>query len=144
MKKITLYSDGASRGNPGKGGWGVVLLYGKIHKTFYGFVNNVTNNQMELTAAIRGLEQLKEPCHVTLYTDSKYVVDGMKTWIINWKKNAWRTQANQPVKNQELWKQLEKLNSIHKIDWFWVKGHSGNINNELADALANKAIDEQI
>lgn len=143
MKHVILYTDGACRGNPGKGGWGAVLSYGKVQKSFYGYVPHTTNNQMELTAVIRGLGQLKERCHVTLYTDSKYVMDGVQLWLPDWKKRVWKTSTNKPLKNKELWQQLDALTEAHTIDWKWVKGHSGHDGNELADALANHAIDEQ-
>lgn len=142
MKQVIIYTDGASRGNPGKGGWGVVLQYGNHKKNFYGYEKLATNNQMELTAAIKGLEQLSEACEVTLFTDSKYIIDGITSWLLNWKKRGWRTSANQPVKNKELWEQLDKLAQKHKMHWCWVKGHSGDAGNELADSLANRAIDE--
>lgn len=143
MKKVIIYTDGASRGNPGKGGWGAVLIYGKHQKTFYGYEKLATNNQMELTAAIKGLEQLSEPCDVTLITDSKYIAHGITEWMTNWKKNNWRTSNKQPVKNKELWQELDKLAQTHKVHWQWVKGHSGDPGNELADSLANQAIDEE-
>lgn len=142
MKQVTIYTDGASRGNPGKGGWGVVLIYGEHQKTLYGYQSLATNNQMELTAAIKGLEQLKEACEVTLYTDSIYIAQGITIWLPKWKKNAWKTSNKKPVKNKELWLQLDNLSQKYKIHWKWVKGHSGNDGNELADQLANQAIDE--
>ena len=142
MKPVILYTDGASRGNPGKGGWGVVLIYGKAQKELKGYSELATNNQMELLAAIKGLEELKVACDVTLYTDSQYVVSGVTQWMTNWKKNNWRTSNKQPVKNKELWQRLEELSQFHQVHWQWVKGHSGNNGNELADELANQAIDE--
>lgn len=143
MKHVTIYTDGASRGNPGKGGWGAVLIYGEHQKTFYGYEALATNNQMELTAVIQALQQLKEKCEVTIYTDSKYVAQGITEWLPTWKKKSWKNSANKPVKNQELWQQLDKLTEKHTIHWLWVRGHSGNHGNELADQLANQAIDEQ-
>ena len=141
MKAIEIYTDGACRGNPGAGGWGVYLLYKNEKKEFYGGKLNTTNNQMELTAAIKGLKVLKEPCKVKLYTDSKYVMDGINSWIANWKKNNWKTASKKDVKNKDLWIELDAETCKHEIEWVWVKGHSGNIGNEKADALANMGID---
>ena len=141
MKAIEIYTDGACRGNPGAGGWGVYLLYKNEKKEFYGGKLNTTNNQMELTAAIEGLKVLKEPCKVKLYTDSKYVMDGINSWIANWKKNNWKTASKKDVKNKDLWIELDAETCKHEIEWVWVKGHSGNIGNEKADALANMGID---
>ena len=141
MKALEIYTDGACRGNPGAGGWGVYLLYKNEKKEFYGGKLNTTNNQMELTAAIEGLKVLKEPCKVKLYTDSKYVMDGINGWIANWKKNNWKTASKKDVKNKDLWIELDAETCKHEIEWIWVKGHSGNIGNEKADALANMGID---
>ena len=141
MKKVIIYTDGACRGNPGPGGWGAFIKFDGIEKEMFGGQANTTNNQMELSAAIEGLLVLKEPCEVDLFTDSKYVMDGMNQWIQNWKKNNWRTAAKKNVKNKELWQQLDKLTSYHQVQWHWVKGHSGHIGNETADCLANKGID---
>ena len=141
MKALEIYTDGACRGNPGAGGWGVYLLYKNEKKEFYGGKLNTTNNQMELTAAIEGLKVLKEPCKVKLYTDSKYVMDGINSWISNWKKNNWKTASKKDVKNKDLWIELDAETCKHEIEWIWVKGHSGNIGNEKADALANMGID---
>ena len=141
MKTVNIYTDGACRGNPGAGGWGVYLLYKNEKKEFYGGKLNTTNNQMELTAAIEGLKVLKEPCKVKLYTDSKYVMDGINNWIANWKKNNWKTASKKDVKNKDLWIELDAETCKHEIEWIWVKGHSGNIGNEKADALANMGID---
>jgi len=141
MKALEIYTDGACRGNPGAGGWGVYLLYKNEKKEFYGGKLNTTNNQMELTAAIEGLKVLKEPCKVKLYTDSKYVMDGINSWIANWKKNNWKTASKKDVKNKDLWIELDAETCKHEIEWVWVKGHSGNIGNEKADALANMGID---
>ena len=141
MKALEIYTDGACRGNPGAGGWGVYLLYKNEKKEFYGGKLNTTNNQMELTAAIEGLKVLKEPCKVKLYTDSKYVMDGINNWIANWKKNNWKTANKKDVKNKDLWIELDAETCKHEIEWIWVKGHSGNIGNEKADALANMGID---
>tara|TARA_B100001027_G_scaffold160490_1_gene113352 strand:- start:897 stop:1334 length:438 start_codon:yes stop_codon:yes gene_type:complete len=141
MKALEIYTDGACRGNPGAGGWGVYLLYKNEKKEFYGGKLNTTNNQMELTAAIEGLKVLKEPCKVKLYTDSKYVMDGINSWIANWKKNNWKTASKKDVKNKDLWIELDAETCKHEIEWVWVKGHSGNIGNEKADVLANMGID---
>ena len=141
MKALEIYTDGACRGNPGAGGWGVYLLYKNEKKEFYGGKLNTTNNQMELTAAIEGLKVLKEPCKIKLYTDSKYVMDGINSWIANWKKNNWKTASKKDVKNKDLWIELDAETCKHEIEWIWVKGHSGNIGNEKADALANMGID---
>ena len=140
--KVEIYTDGACRGNPGPGGWGVLMRYDANEKSLYGGEKATTNNRMELTAAIKGLEALKQSCEVVITTDSKYVMDGITSWIHNWKKKNWMTAGKKPVKNVDLWKQLDKLVVQHKIDWRWVKGHSGHPENEFADQLANQAIDE--
>ena len=137
-----MFTDGACRGNPGPGGWGVVLRYGDREKTLYGGEPHTTNNRMELTAAIQGLAALKEPCRVTLTTDSQYVRQGITQWLSGWKAKGWRTAARTPVKNQDLWQRLDAMAARHDVRWHWVKGHSGHRENELADALANRAIDE--
>lgn len=137
-----MFTDGACRGNPGPGGWGVVLRYGDREKTLYGGEPHTTNNRMELTAAIQGLAALKEPCRVTLTTDSQYVRQGITQWLSGWKAKGWRTAARTPVKNQDLWQRLDAAAARHDVRWHWVKGHSGHRENELADALANRAIDE--
>lgn len=144
MKKITIYTDGACRGNPGPGGWGAVLRYGEAETERYGAEAHSTNNRMELMAAIAALETLKEPCDVNVTTDSQYVRQGISTWMANWKKNAWRTSDKKPVKNQDLWQRLEAAAAPHKIAWHWVKGHSGHVENERCDQLANRAIDEML
>ena len=141
MKTVNIYTDGACRGNPGIGGWGVLIEYGDTRKEYFGGELNTTNNQMELKAAIEGLKALKEPCIVNLTTDSKYVMDGITLWIQNWKKNNWRTAAKKDVKNKELWQKLDQLISQHRVQWHWIKGHSGDAGNETADLLANKGID---
>ena len=141
MKQVIIYNDGACRGNPGPGGWGALIKYDSAEKTIFGGQANTTNNQMELSAAIEGLAVLKEPCNVELFTDSKYVMDGITQWIQNWKKNNWRTAAKKDVKNKELWQKLDKLIAQHQVQWRWVKGHSGDAGNEAADLLANKGID---
>ncbi len=140
MKRVELFTDGACKGNPGPGGWGVVLRYGQVEKTLFGGELNTTNNRMELLAAISGLQALKEPCHVVITTDSQYVRKGITEWIENWKKNGWRTSAKSPVKNVDLWQQLDQEQSRHQLEWHWVKGHAGHRENELADQLANKGI----
>jgi ribonuclease HI len=139
---IEIYTDGACRGNPGPGGWGVLLRYQGHEKTLYGSEDHTTNNRMELTAAIKGLEALKRPCQVDLYTDSQYLRKGMTEWLSQWKKKGWRNSKKESVKNADLWKQLETLATIHQIRWHWIKGHGGHPENEQADALANQAIDE--
>ena len=145
MKNITIYTDGGCRGNPGIGGWGVWLKYGDKEKKFYGNSKLTTNNQMELTAIIEALKSLKHnSIAIDLYTDSKYAINGINSWIDGWKKNNWKTAAKKPVKNQELWQELDSLNQKFKINWNWVKGHSGNIGNEIADSLANQAMDEML
>ena len=141
MKTVNIYTDGACRGNPGVGGWGVLIEYENHNKEMFGGEKITTNNQMELMAAIQGLKALSEKCIVNLTTDSKYVMDGINSWIINWKKNHWKNSQKQNVNNKDLWIQLDKLNSQHDVKWYWVKGHSGHPQNELADQLANKGID---
>ncbi|MEQ6884962.1 ribonuclease HI [Salicola sp. Rm-C-2C1-2] len=138
MSQVTLYTDGACKGNPGPGGWGVVLFYGDHEKHLWGGEPNTTNNRMELKAAIEGLAALKRQCDVDLYTDSQYVRNGINQWMANWKRNGWRTSARKPVKNAELWQRLDELVQSHRIQWHWVRGHSGNDGNEQADALANR------
>ena len=141
MKTVNIYTDGACRGNPGIGGWGVYIEYGETTKELYGGDKHTTNNKMELTAAIKGLEALNTKCQVNLITDSKYVMDGINGWINGWKKNNWKNSQKKDVKNKDLWIQLDKLNSYHDVKWSWVKGHSGHFQNEKADQLANKGID---
>ena len=141
-KTVRIFTDGACRGNPGPGGWGVVLQYGDVEKTLYGAEKNTTNNRMELMAAIQGLEALKQDCDVIVTTDSKYVMNGITQWLAGWKRRGWKTAAKKPVKNVELWQRLEQATHRHKIDWQWVRGHTGHPENELADSLANRAIDE--
>lgn len=142
MKNIEIFTDGACRGNPGPGGWGVLLRYGKKEKTLHGGERDTTNNRMELTAAIEGLNALKEPCEVRLVTDSQYVRKGITEWMANWKKRGWRTAAKKPVMNVDLWQALDQACERHKVAWEWVKGHSGHRENEIADELANLGIDE--
>ena len=142
MKTVIIYTDGACRGNPGPGGWGVLIEYGESRKQLHGGDVSTTNNKMELTAAIMALKEIKEPCKIILYTDSKYVLQGIEEWIHNWKKRGWRGANKKPVKNIELWKELDELRDEHNIKWNWVKGHSGDSGNETADMLANRGIDE--
>ena len=139
-KSVTLYTDGACKGNPGAGGWGVVLEYGEHRKELFGGDVGTTNNRMELMAAIAGLSALKSRCVVDLYTDSVYVKDGITKWLSNWKSNGWRTAAKKPVANQDLWEQLDQAVSDHHVNWYWVKGHSGDPGNERADELANQGV----
>ncbi len=136
-----MYTDGACRGNPGPGGWGVILSYASRQKTLSGFEPETTNNRMELTAAIEGLRALTRPCEVDLNTDSKYVLQGINEWIENWKANGWKTATKKPVKNTDLWNLLDKQTLRHRVNWHWVKGHAGIEGNEEADRLANMAID---
>lgn len=142
MKDVQIFTDGACSGNPGPGGWGAILRYKNTDKELNGYMALTTNNQMELTAAIEALKALKEPCNVTLMTDSSYVKDGITKWIFNWKKNNWRTANKKPVKNQELWLALDAEIARHHITWQWVKGHDGHAENERADELARQAIME--
>ena len=142
LKTVQIFTDGACRGNPGQGGWGALLRYGTIEKELYGYQADTTNNQMELMAAIQGLEALKTPCDVVLTTDSKYVIQGITKWIKGWKAKDWKTANKKPVKNKQLWQRLEHALQRHTVSWQWVKGHTGHIENEYVDALANKAIDE--
>jgi len=141
-KTVKIYTDGACRGNPGPGGWGVLLESGKHRKTLHGGELDTTNNRMELTAAIRALDALNGSQDVILHTDSKYLLDGINSWIEGWKKRGWKTSAKKPVKNQDLWKALDELVAQHDIEWIWVKGHAGDPGNEMADMLANQGIDE--
>jgi len=141
-KQVELFTDGACRGNPGPGGWGVLMRYGDHEKQMYGGEQETTNNRMELTAVIEGLNSLTRQCSVKITTDSTYVKDGITSWIHNWKKRNWKTASKKPVKNQDLWQALDKAVSEHDVEWAWVKGHSGHRENEIADELANRGIDE--
>jgi ribonuclease HI len=140
--RVDIFTDGACRGNPGPGGWGAVMRFKGKEKRLYGGDNETTNNRMELLAVIEALEQLTRPAAVRVTTDSKYVKQGITEWIHNWKRNGWRTSAKKPVKNSDLWRELDELATKHDVVWDWVKGHSGHPDNELADALANRGIDE--
>ena len=142
MKQVEIFTDGACRGNPGPGGWGVLMRYGDAERKLYGGAANTTNNRMELQAAIEGLKALKERCQVSVTTDSIYVKNGITTWLDGWKKTGWKTAGRKPVKNVDLWQALDEQNQRHDVEWHWVKGHSGHRENELADQLANKGIDE--
>lgn len=139
---IKLFTDGACRGNPGPGGWGVLMQTEQGEQQFFGGEANTTNNRMELCAAIEGLRLLEEDSQVTLVTDSQYVRKGITEWIDNWKRNGWKTAAKKPVKNADLWRALDEQSQRHSIDWQWVKGHSGHRENEIADQLANQGIDQ--
>ena len=141
--KVVIYTDGGCRGNPGPGGWGAVLLFGQHEKEIYGYEAETTNNRMELMAAIRALEMLKRPCDIELTTDSQYVRRGILEWMKDWKKRDWKTAAKKPVKNKDLWQRLDKAITPHNISWHWIKGHSGHQGNEMADQLANRAMDEK-
>jgi ribonuclease HI len=136
MKQVSIYSDGSSLGNPGPGGWGTILKYKDTTKEISGGDPYTTNNQMELKGAIEGIKLLKEPCEITLISDSKYVVQGINEWLKNWIKNNWKTASKKPVKNVELWQEYVKISQIHKINAIWVKGHAGHIENEKCDQLA--------
>ncbi|MDT4291185.1 ribonuclease HI [Methylomonas sp. MO1] len=141
MTEVIVYTDGACKGNPGPGGWGVRLEYRDKEKELCGGEPETTNNRMELVAAIQALETLTKPCSVKLHTDSKYVLQGITEWMANWKKRAWKTAANKPVKNEDLWRRLDAAIQRHNIDWIWVKGHAGDVGNERADQLANLGIE---
>ena len=143
MNEVTIYTDGACSGNPGKGGWGAILIYAKEKKYMSGSKQLTTNNQMELTATIEALRAILKPSNIALYTDSQYVKNGITSWIFNWKKNGWRTANKKPVANKDLWIELENYVDFHSVNWFWVKGHSGDHYNEIADELAVKAMNER-
>lgn len=144
LKKIEIFTDGACRGNPGPGGWGVLLRHHGQEKTLYGAETHTTNNRMELQAAISALAALKQACYVILTTDSQYVRKGITEWITGWERRGWLTAGKKPVKNVDLWQALTKQVARHTVEWHWVKGHSGHIENEIADQLANRAIDEML
>ncbi len=138
--KVHLFTDGACKGNPGPGGWGALLRYGDVEKELFGGEANTTNNRMELMAAIEGLKALNRPCSVVLTTDSQYVMKGINEWLAGWKKKGWRNAAKQPIKNQDLWQQLDAECQRHQVEWRWVRGHTGHAENERADQLANKGV----
>jgi len=142
MTEVVIYTDGACSGNPGPGGWGVVMRWQGKEKELYGFEPVTTNNRMELMAAIQALEALQRPTTVSLHTDSKYLLDGITKWIPNWQRNGWKTAAKKPVKNEDLWRRLIEAMRPHQVDWVWVKGHAGDPGNERADALARRGIEE--
>lgn len=142
MKDISIWTDGACKGNPGIGGWGALLKYGSHQKEIYGGEINTTNNRMELLAVIEALRLLNKPCVVHIYTDSQYVQKGMTEWITAWKQRGWRTAAKKPVKNADLWQQLDQLCEQHQLQWHWVKGHAGDVGNERADQLANLGVEQ--
>jgi ribonuclease HI len=142
MISVEIFTDGACRGNPGPGGWGVLMRSGNEEKSLCGGESETTNNRMELTAVIEGLMALKRPCEVKVTSDSTYVLKGVQEWMPNWKKRGWKTASKQPVKNVDLWQKLDAVIGEHEIDWRWVKGHSGHRENEIADQLANRGIDE--
>ncbi|WP_290648396.1 ribonuclease HI [Aquisalimonas sp.] len=144
MKTVEIYSDGACRGNPGPGGWGTLLRWNGKEKGLCGGERETTNNRMELLAAIRGLEALKQPCHVVLTTDSQYLRKGITEWLPNWKRRGWKTAARKPVKNADLWQELDHQVQRHQVEWRWVRGHSGHAENERADRLANQGIDKML
>jgi len=142
MARVEIWTDGACSGNPGPGGWGALLRYGDKEKEMFGGASQTTNNQMELTAAIKALNALKKPCEVDLTTDSQYVKGGITGWIFGWKKNGWKTSNKKPVKNVELWQALDEAVSRHKVNWHWIKGHAGHAENEKADELARRGMED--
>ena len=144
MKRIEIYTDGACRGNPGPGGWGALLIFDQHEKEISGGQANTTNNRMELMAAIKAIESINEACEIDLYTDSKYVMQGITEWIIKWKLNGFKNSKKKAVLNADLWVELDELTNDHKINWYWVKGHAGHELNERADMLANKGLDDML
>lgn len=141
-KEVVIFTDGACRGNPGPGGWGVLLRFGAVERELCGGEGPTTNNRMELMAAIKGLEALREPCVVQLFTDSEYVRRGITEWMLKWRNNGWRTADRKPVKNADLWRELDAEATRHRVSWHWVKGHAGHPDNERADALANRGLED--
>jgi ribonuclease HI len=144
LKRVTIYTDGACRGNPGPGGWGAILQFGEAERELCGGEPDTTNNRMEMTAAIRALEALKERCAVDLHTDSTYLRNGITEWLEGWKRRGWRTAAKKPVRNQDLWVALDALAERHNVTWHWVRGHAGHDGNERADELANRGLEENL
>lgn len=144
MKKVEIFTDGACRGNPGPGGWGVLLRYGEVERELCGGETHTTNNRMELLAAIEALKALSRPCVVELTTDSEYVRNGITSWLASWKQKGWKTAARKPVKNVDLWQELDRQNQRHEVNWHWIKGHSGHAENERADLLANRGLEETL
>jgi ribonuclease HI len=144
MDKIEIYTDGACKGNPGVGGWGAVLIAGTKEKELFGGEKETTNNRMELMAVIQALTVLKRPCEIVLHTDSQYVLKGITEWIKGWKAKGWKTAARTPVKNVDLWQALDQAQAVHKIEWKWVRGHTGDPGNEHADQLANRGVESVI
>jgi ribonuclease HI len=142
MREVAAFTDGACRGNPGPGGWGAVLRFGSLEKELCGGEPQTTNNRMEMTAAIRALESLRERCRVQVFTDSVYLKNGITEWLPNWQRRGWRTADRKPVKNQDLWEALAALTGRHEVSWHWVKGHAGHPENERADALANRGLEQ--
>ena len=142
MEEIEIFTDGACRGNPGLGGWGALIRWNGEESSLWGGERDTTNNRMEMEAAIKGLESIIESSNITITTDSNYLKDGITQWLEAWKKKGWKTAAKKPVKNQDLWMRLDELSQFHNVNWKWVKGHSGHRENEIADLLANKGIDE--
>lgn len=139
---VEIFTDGACSGNPGPGGWGAILRMGSAQKEIFGGEANTTNNRMEMTAVIQALSALKRPVKVELYTDSQYVQKGISEWIHGWKRRGWKTASKEPVKNEDLWRELDRLASLHNVDWRWVKGHAGHPENERCDALARQGVDQ--
>ncbi|TRD10752.1 ribonuclease HI [Erythrobacter insulae] len=142
MKKVEIFTDGACKGNPGPGGWGTLLRMGKHEKELSGGEEDTTNNRMEMTAVIKGLGALIEPCQVEIYSDSKYVIDGITKWVEGWKRKGWVTASKKPVRNEDLWHELIEVAARHEIEWHWVKGHNGHVENERVDILASDAADK--
>jgi ribonuclease HI len=143
MKQVNIYTDGACSGNPGPGGWGALLMYGNTEMELSGYESDTTNNRMEMMAVIQALKKLKEPCKINIHTDSKYVLQGMTEWLPGWKAKGWKTADKKPVKNVDLWQQLEQGIAGHDVKWTWVKGHAGHPENERVDALAREAIEKE-
>ena len=144
LKKVQIFSDGSCKGNPGPGGWAAILKYKNHKKVISGYSPETTNNIMELTAVIKAIEKMKEKCEIDIFSDSRYVVIGMTEWIENWKASGWKNSKKEPVKNQELWRQLDELSNRHIVNWNWVKGHNGHPENEECDTLAKEEIEKNL